>query len=204
MLCFQRDLTAIKQSKTSTAIRRVLEEIPSGLAVTLALEMSKATVVCFLKTLRALALSQKKDPPQAAILTLLCIWGSGFWIMLFPYNSWWGFLLHGYLKLSWDCTHSRFQMVCIVVNSVFLSTHPRQSPVLTHKYHPVASPAKSQPETPTGEPDALCNLTICGLPPSSQSLKAGVSHHLPSACAICAWVCSFKSCHQMHTISPMN
>lgn len=29
---------------------------------------------------------------------------------------------------------------------------PPQSPLLTHKHHPVASSAQSQPETPTQEP----------------------------------------------------
>lgn len=100
MLCFQSDLT-VTQSKTSRTIKRLFEEIPAWLAAILALEMSKATVVCFLKTFP----ESKIDPPQATMLTLLCIWGSKFWIMLIPKNSWWGFLLHGHLKFSWDCTH---------------------------------------------------------------------------------------------------
>lgn len=46
-----------------------------------------------------------KFDSQATTLTLLCIWGSTFWKMLFPQNSWWGFLPHAHSKFSRECTH---------------------------------------------------------------------------------------------------
>lgn len=35
-------------------------------------------------------------------------------------------------------------------------------------------------------------------------IKASSIKPSPSVPAVCIWVCSFKPCHQMHTISPMN